>query len=74
MSSFLFQAVRKLPLNLPESGSYVLVLEYAREDSDMQKMFVLLGTLPTNQELYTANIYSCAYRCVSSLNNISEQK
>lgn len=51
-------------LHIPESGSHVLVLEYASEVDATQNVNVYIGGQPRDQIRTRANIYSCAYRCV----------
>ncbi|XP_066537073.1 laminin subunit alpha-3 [Hoplias malabaricus] len=55
------QAQLKLLLHVPESGSHVLVLEYASELNNIQNVNVFIGGQPQEQLQTRANIYSCAY-------------
>ncbi|XP_053089113.1 laminin subunit alpha-3 isoform X2 [Pangasianodon hypophthalmus] len=51
----------RLTLHVPESGSHVLVLEYANEVDATQNVNVYIGGQPEDQVQTRANIYSCAY-------------
>ncbi|XP_037391080.1 laminin subunit alpha-3-like isoform X2 [Pygocentrus nattereri] len=55
------QAQLRLMLHVPESGSHVLVLEYASEMNNTQNVNVFIGGQPLDQVQTRANIYSCAY-------------
>ncbi|XP_046707006.1 laminin subunit alpha-3-like [Silurus meridionalis] len=50
-----------LTLHVPESGSHVLVLEYANERDDMQNVYVYISGQARDRIRARANIYSCAY-------------
>ncbi|XP_053485634.1 laminin subunit alpha-3 isoform X1 [Ictalurus furcatus] len=51
----------RLMLHVPESGSHVLVLEYASEVDAYQNVNVHIGGQPKDQVQTRANIYTCAY-------------
>ncbi|KAI4905523.1 hypothetical protein NFI96_000700 [Prochilodus magdalenae] len=55
------QGQLQLMLHVPESGSHVLVLEYANEMNNIQNVNVFIGGQPQDQVYTRANIYSCAY-------------
>ncbi|XP_047677137.1 laminin subunit alpha-3 isoform X2 [Tachysurus fulvidraco] len=51
----------RLTLHVPESGSHVLVLEYANEVDANQNVNVYIGGQPQDQVQTKANIYVCDY-------------
>ncbi|XP_062850491.1 laminin subunit alpha-3 [Trichomycterus rosablanca] len=51
----------RLMLHVPESGSHVLVLEYASEVDAIQSVDVSIGGQPQDQVRTRTSIYSCAY-------------
>ncbi|XP_060731068.1 laminin subunit alpha-3 isoform X2 [Tachysurus vachellii] len=51
----------RLTLHVPESGSHVLVLEYANEVDANRNVNVYIGGQPQDQVQTKANIYVCAY-------------
>ncbi|XP_060769555.1 laminin subunit alpha-3-like isoform X2 [Neoarius graeffei] len=51
----------RLTLHIPESGSHVLVLEYANEADAIQNVTVYIGGHAQARVQTRANIYSCAY-------------
>ncbi|XP_049339127.1 laminin subunit alpha-3 isoform X9 [Astyanax mexicanus] len=55
------QAQLRLTLHVPESGSHVLILEYASEVNVSQNANLFIGSQPEDEVQMRATIYSCAY-------------
>ncbi|XP_072543376.1 laminin subunit alpha-3 isoform X2 [Salminus brasiliensis] len=55
------QALLRLTLHVPESGSHVLILEYTSEVNNTQNANLFIGEQPQDEIQTRATIYSCAY-------------
>lgn len=61
-----FQAQLRLMLRVSNPGQYVLVLEYANEAEEMRNVNLFVGGQTQAPAQARVNIYSCAYRSMSS--------